>query len=230
MGRWARRIVGEAEVSPDELIANDANWRRHPRAQSQAMLDVMERIGWVQRVIVNRRTGRIIDGHMRVRLAKRHGEDTIPVLFVDLPEDEERAVVLAFDSIGAMAEVDEATLDRLIAEVAASGDGLGGLLDALGHAAAVDTDELLTSASELYRSVFGDDVGADAGAGDDNGESEPVARAGGERVPRDAGAPGKSDPGAALPAGGRGATGSERPAVRLVSCPRCGFEFNPRGG
>jgi hypothetical protein len=38
------------------------------------MRDVLDRVGWVQSVIVNRKTGRLVDGHLRVQLAVDAGE------------------------------------------------------------------------------------------------------------------------------------------------------------
>ncbi len=54
---WRSRIVGHAEVPPTELTANPRNWRKHPKAQQDALADVLDRVGWVQDVIVNQRTG-----------------------------------------------------------------------------------------------------------------------------------------------------------------------------
>jgi hypothetical protein len=78
------RIVGEGMESPADLLANPQNWRRHPREQLAALEGMLEAVGWVQRVIVNRTTGRMVDGHARVELAIKRGEAAVPVLFVEL--------------------------------------------------------------------------------------------------------------------------------------------------
>ncbi len=75
-------------------------------------------VGWVQRVIVNRRTGRMLDGHLRAELARKQGEATpVPVVYVDLSEDEERTVLATLDPIAGMAIADEATLAGLVRSI-----------------------------------------------------------------------------------------------------------------
>lgn len=66
---WRSRIVGTGEEAPDQLLANPRNWRIHPKAQQDALAGVLSEVGWVQNVIVNQRTGYVIDGHARVALA-----------------------------------------------------------------------------------------------------------------------------------------------------------------
>lgn len=109
------RIVGEGMEEPQQLLANPPNWRRHPRAQHEALEGMLRAVGWVQRVIVNRRTGHLVDGHLRVEVALRRGEPAVPVLYVDLSEAEERVVLAAIDPIGGLAETDGAALDALLA-------------------------------------------------------------------------------------------------------------------
>ena len=56
-------MVGEGAVAPDQLLANPRNWRIHPHEQEKALETVLDKVGWVQRVIVNQRTGFVVDGH-----------------------------------------------------------------------------------------------------------------------------------------------------------------------
>lgn len=118
---WRSRIVGHAEVPPTELTANPRNWRKHPKAQQDALADVLDRVGWVQDVIVNQRTGLLVDGHARLELALRRGEASVPVVYVDLAPDEETLVLATLDPLSAMAEADQEALDSLLAEVVADG-------------------------------------------------------------------------------------------------------------
>ena len=114
---WKNRIVGTAEVSPDELLANPYNWRIHPQAQQDALEGVLREVGWVQDVLVNQRTGYVVDGHLRVLLALRHSEPTVPVKYVDLDEAEERLILATLDPLAAVAETDKAKLVELLHEV-----------------------------------------------------------------------------------------------------------------
>jgi hypothetical protein len=131
-GPWANRIVGHGEEAPDGILANPANWRLHPVAQHDALAGVLAKVGWVQNVIVNRRTGHLVDGHLRVRLAVREGVATIPVVYVDLAPDEEALILVTLDPLAAMATADEAKLSELLATVelseAAGLEGLAALL------------------------------------------------------------------------------------------------------
>lgn len=114
-GAFASRIVGEGEEAPGALLANPQNWRRHPKEQRDALRAMLRGVGWVQRVIVNRTTGHLVDGHLRVEVAAEDKEQSVPVIYVELTETEERAVLAAIDPIGGMADTDQAQLDELLA-------------------------------------------------------------------------------------------------------------------
>ncbi len=114
---WRNRIVSHGQEIPDQLLANPANWRVHPRAQQDALNGVLSEVGWVQDVVVNQRTGHLIDGHLRVSLALKRGEPSVPVIYVDLSEDEERLVLATLDPISAMAAADKEQLDALLRQV-----------------------------------------------------------------------------------------------------------------
>ena len=127
---WANRIVGSGTEAPDQLLANPTNWRVHPKAQQEALAGVLDQVGSWPSVLVNQRTGHVVDGHLRVALAISRGEPSIPVLYVDLSEDEERLVLASLDPLAAMATTDEAKLRELLAEVSrrlrgARGDARG---------------------------------------------------------------------------------------------------------
>lgn len=117
MSTWRNRIIGTGEESPENLLANPRNFRRHPKHQQEALRGVLTEVGWVQDVIVNRTTGHLIDGHLRVELALRDGDQTVPVKYVDLSPAEENLVLATFDPISALAFTDRATLDDLLREI-----------------------------------------------------------------------------------------------------------------
>lgn len=125
------RIVGEGDEAPDQLLANPLNWRRHPKEQQAALEGLLREVGWVQRVIVNRTTGHIVDGHLRVELAMRRNEPSVPVLYVELTEDEEKVVLAAIDPIGGLAETDQAMLDSLISGMTTGDTDLDEFIDSL---------------------------------------------------------------------------------------------------
>ena len=118
---WRNRITRKAEESPEALTANPRNWRTHPKFQQDALAEILDLVGWVQDIIVNERTGNIVDGHLRVELAKARGEPTVPVNYVDLSEDEERLILATFDPITYLANRDSATLKELLKTIESQG-------------------------------------------------------------------------------------------------------------
>ena len=122
------RIVGSGSEAPDQLVANPANWRIHPREQQRALLGSLEEVGWVQQVIVNQRTGNLVDGHARVEQALSRGEAEVPVLYVDLSAEEEALVLATLDPISAMAGIDPEKLGELVGGLRVEDDALRRLL------------------------------------------------------------------------------------------------------
>ena len=118
---WRNRIVGEANVDPSTLIPHSSNWRIHGSLQSDALAGVLNEVGWVQRILVNKASGLVVDGHLRLKLALDRHEATVPVLYVELTEAEERLVLLTLDPLSALAEADRGMLKALLEEVQ-SGD------------------------------------------------------------------------------------------------------------
>ena len=148
---WESRIVGHGEAAPSDLVGNPRNWRTHPQAQRDALAGVLDEVGWVQDVIVNKRTGYLVDGHARVAVAAQRGEDAVPVVYVDLSEDEERLILSTLDPLSAMAEADSEALTDLLAVVTAEDGALNAMLDALANdsGAALATDRGLTDPDDV---------------------------------------------------------------------------------
>ena len=135
---YQNRIVGHGQVTPDELVANPKNWRVHPRAQRDALSAVLERVGWVSDVIVNRRTGYVVDGHLRVALAITKGEPSVPVKYVDLSPEEEALVLTTLDPIAAMAAADKEQLETLLRDLEGEDGAVRDLLDSLAKNQGID--------------------------------------------------------------------------------------------
>lgn len=129
--RWRTRIVGHGEESPDQLLAHPGNYRIHPKGQQAALEGLLNQVGWVQNVIVNRTTGRVVDGHLRVSLALTRREPTIPVVYVELTEDEESLVLASLDPLAAMAVTDDEALRVLLDGVVIQNDALSDLLSSI---------------------------------------------------------------------------------------------------
>ena len=132
---WRSRIVDRGEAAPGDLVANPRNWRGHPPAQRNALAGLLDQVGWVQDVVVNKRTGRLVDGHLRVDLARARGEATVPVVYVDLSEEEEALVLVSLDPLAAMATADPEKLAALLADAEANDEALRAMLTQLGSRA-----------------------------------------------------------------------------------------------
>lgn len=140
---WRNRIVGSGDVAPTQLVPHPQNWRTHPRFQQDALTGALDTVGWVGSVIVNQRTGRLIDGHLRVELALRKGVTSIPVQFIDVSEAEELLLLSTLDPIAALADADAQRLDELLQEVKVTDTALEELLSDL----SAQANELLASAN-----------------------------------------------------------------------------------
>jgi len=129
MGAYKNRIIGSGEESLDNILFNPRNWRIHPLNQQDALKGVLEEVGWVQQVIINKRTGNLIDGHLRCQLAAREGNKIIPVLYVDIDEAEEELVLATLDPIAGMAATDKAKLDELFAGIESENENVRKMMD-----------------------------------------------------------------------------------------------------
>lgn len=117
MPTWWNRIVGYSEEDPGQLLASPHNWRVHPKSQQEALLGLFEQVGIVQNIICNRTTGHVVDGHLRISLAMREGQSTVPVTWVELTEPEEALILATLDPLSAMAVADKGKLDELLRQV-----------------------------------------------------------------------------------------------------------------
>lgn len=98
-----------------EIRAHPKNPRIHSATQKAAMRAMMEKHGFLGALLLNERTGFLLDGHMRTDIADDNQEFT--VLFCDLSPAEEEEVLLLLDPIGAMADYDQALTQALAAEL-----------------------------------------------------------------------------------------------------------------
>ena len=118
MANWQNRIVSHGERPAKEFLANPFNYKIHTSLQDRALEGSLDSLGWIDEVIVNRRTGRVIDGHERITLALRKGEDTpVPYKEVDLSEAEELQALATLDPMIALAQTDSGKLDELLRQI-----------------------------------------------------------------------------------------------------------------
>lgn len=122
---WRNRIVRYGEADVDQVLANENNWRIHPRPQANSFISLAKSVGIVQNIIINLRTSELwpggdrkvetlVDGHMRVGEAIACGQKKLPATYVDLTPDEEATILASFDSLAVLAKPDKQQLDDII--------------------------------------------------------------------------------------------------------------------
>jgi hypothetical protein len=147
---WANRIVSSGTMPAGQFLANPGNYRKHPTAQEQALIGILDRVGWVQSVVVNKRTGYVVDGHMRIKAAMARSEDEpVPYVVVDLTEAEEALILSTLDPISAMAITDKLALQELLQLIP---DEMSGLAAAV-HATKEEARQLVSFEAKVHHRV-----------------------------------------------------------------------------
>lgn len=108
------RIQELRRVRASELVPNPRNWRTHPSAQRDALQGVLAEIGYADALLARELPdGRLelIDGHLR---AETTPNCLVPVLVLDVDEDEAKKILVTHDPLTNLAEADQGQLRELI--------------------------------------------------------------------------------------------------------------------
>jgi SAM-dependent methyltransferase len=121
------RIVGLRRVRADKLLPNPKNWRRHPKAQGEALKGLLQEIGYADALLARETPDglMLIDGHLR---AETTPKTKVPVLVLDLDEAEADKLLLTLDPLAAMAEMDGAATQALLEGVQTESEGVRAML------------------------------------------------------------------------------------------------------
>lgn len=147
------RIKDFRRVKASELKPNPKNWRKHPQSQRDAMTAALSEIGFAGAQLCRELPDgslELIDGHLRAEVS---GDADIPVLVLDVTEQEADKILLTFDPLSAMAETENRLLAELVESVEFDSASLRKMID--------DMDAVLEDDEELLESV------EDAGNTDD---------------------------------------------------------------
>ncbi len=132
---WKNRIVSTGERPAGDFLANIKNWRIHPTNQRNALKGILNDVGWVTGVIVNKTTGNVIDGHARIEEALKFGEEVpVPYIEVELSQEEEEKVLATFDPLSSMAVPDKEQLGDLLDSISFDEPALNDLMEDLAAA------------------------------------------------------------------------------------------------
>jgi DNA modification methylase len=128
------RVVELVRVRAGDLLEHPQNWRRHAERQRSVLRGVLAEIGYADAVIARPTPEglQLIDGHLRRGL---NSDQMLPVLVVDLDEQEARTLLATLDPIAALAGIDAPALEGLLGSVQTSSAAVRSLLDDLRRAA-----------------------------------------------------------------------------------------------
>jgi DNA modification methylase len=122
------RIKGLRRVRAGDLLPNPKNWRRHPQAQRDALRGLLDEIGYADVLLVREVADgimMIIDGHLRADI---DADAIVPVLVLDLNEEEGDKLLLTLDPLAAMAESDSERIKALLETVHTDNEAVEELL------------------------------------------------------------------------------------------------------
>ena len=124
-------IVGLRQVPAESLIPNPDNWRTHPTEQAKALRTALAGIGYAVPIIARElpdKSLRIIDGHLR---ATEMGAEAVPVIVIDVTDEQERALLATIDPLVGLAASDDEALAALSSIVARDDEVIAELLNDL---------------------------------------------------------------------------------------------------
>jgi len=111
------RIKELRRVRARDLIPHEKNWRIHTKAQAAALRGLLSEIGYADALLARELPdGRLqlVDGHLR---AETTPSAMVPVLILDVTEEEADKILLTLDPLAAMAESDSERLQALLNNV-----------------------------------------------------------------------------------------------------------------
>lgn len=123
------RIVELRMVKAKDLVPNPKNWRLHPQEQSDAMAGILRGVGFAGATLAYETSEglKLIDGHMRREVSEPDQE--IPVLVLDVNDEEADKILATYDPLSAMATTDDKQLATLLDSVETDNEALQAMLD-----------------------------------------------------------------------------------------------------
>lgn len=137
------RIKELRRVRADELLPNPKNWRMHPREQQDALRGVLSEIGMADAVLARELADgqlMLVDGHLRTDVAV---DAKIPVLVLDVTEEEADKLLATMDPLAEMAEMNKEALGDLIGNVESTNAAVADMLESLAKASGMFERELV---------------------------------------------------------------------------------------
>ena len=137
------RIKEFRRIRADQLLPNPKNWRMHPREQQDALRGVLAEVGMADAVLVRELADgqlMLVDGHLR---AETTVDQEIPVLILDVNEEEADKLLATIDPLAAMAEMNKEALGDLVGNVESTNAAVADMLENLAKSAGMFQRELV---------------------------------------------------------------------------------------
>ena len=109
-----------AQVGIDDLRPDPANPRRIGDEELESLTRAIREFGFVDPIIARKEDKTVIGGHQRLVAARRLGLKTVPVVYVDLSQEQARLLNLSLNKISG--SWDQELLARLLADLEQSPD------------------------------------------------------------------------------------------------------------
>jgi hypothetical protein len=125
------RIKDFKRIPADQIQPNPKNWRTHPDDQRDALKGVLSEVGMADAVLVRELEDgglMLIDGHLRV---EEMGSSVVPVLILDVDENEADKLLATHDPLGAMAGIDSERLEDCLRNIDTGSHALSEMLSQL---------------------------------------------------------------------------------------------------
>jgi len=151
------RIKELRNVKASELVPNPKNWRTHPTKQKDALKGILAEIGYADALLARELPDgklMLLDGHLR---AETTPEQEVPVLILDLTEEEGDKLLATLDPLASLAEKDDEKLVELLREIDTNNEALQKMFDDM-----VDFDDdvatqTINDGEEIDTDIFEDE-------------------------------------------------------------------------
>jgi hypothetical protein len=118
-------------VPASELIPNPKNWRTHPEPQRKALTGILEDVGYADALLARKLPDgslMLIDGHLRAEVSP---EEEVPVLILDLNEEESDKLLAILDPLAGMAHSNATAFEALLHQTQTSNESVADMLTQL---------------------------------------------------------------------------------------------------
>ncbi|MHC4398615.1 MAG: ParB N-terminal domain-containing protein [Planctomycetota bacterium] len=129
------RIKELRRVKASRLRPHPKNWRKHPASQADALRGLLAEIGYADALLARELPDgslELVDGHLRAEVTP---EVEVPVLILDLDDDETAKLLALHDPLAELAEADGKLLANLLEDVETENRALQNVLDRMSASA-----------------------------------------------------------------------------------------------